>query len=371
MKSFLRVLDALLPFTDPSRPLWRDILHTLFLCTILYLGPHIRFASFGDLVARLSKQQTHAQERREQEEPDEEARETSVIQEVEVGLQEELPQNDLANYEAPGPLENGADVNHPEPLDHAPAVQGFNIALDVPQSRRRDPNRIVGAKKAKSLARRDRVRAYNEFLREQGDAQRARDTEGAKEREEAAAMERERRRAVEERIRAEEARERAERKEREAKLREEEEAKRRELMRLVGEVLERGTPVKLHVVAKMVGRETIWVEGVIKREGLLGMKDINGQKVLTMITKTGYLVQVDEVLMQRTYSEVDGSKVSHDDETCALERIRSHLEEIMQLRMGATSDSGSGQIPRPEDFTVETTNTSTRSDALVDDFNRG
>jgi hypothetical protein len=36
----------------------------------------------------------------------------------------------------------------------------------------RNPNRIVGAKKTKSLARRDRIRAYNEYMRQQGEAER-------------------------------------------------------------------------------------------------------------------------------------------------------------------------------------------------------
>jgi len=324
MTSFLRALNAFLPFTDPSRPLWRDVLHTLLLCIVLYLGPHIRFTSIRDLVACLNKQQAHTQAHREQEESNEQVRDAGVVAQD----NGELPQNDPANLRAPEALENEANA-----LDNTPAPQAFDIAPNVPQPRRRDPNRIVGAKKAKSLARRDRVRAYNEFLREQGDAQRARDAEGAKEREEVAARERERRRAVEERIQAEKARERAERKEREAEIREEEEAKRRELMRLVGETLERGTPMNLHTVAKMVGRERVWVENVIKREGLLGMKNINGQKVLAMITKNGYLVQVDEALIQTTYHEVDGSKFPDDDDTIVLERIRNHLEEIMQLRM--------------------------------------
>jgi hypothetical protein len=262
----------------------------------------------------------------EQEESNEQARDAAVVAQDE----SEFLQNDLANYEA---LENEANANPHQPLDNVLAAQAFDIPPNIPRPHRRDPNRIIGAKKAKSLARRDRVRAYNEFLREQGDVQRAKDAEGAKEREEVAARERERRRAVEERIQAEKVRERAERKEMEAEMREEEEAKRRELMRLVGKTLERGTPMNLHTVAKMVGRERVWVESVIKREGLLGMRNIDAQKVLTMITNNGYLVQVDEALMQTTYREVGGSKISDDDDTIVLENIRNRLEEIMQLRM--------------------------------------
>jgi len=328
MTSFLRALNAFLPFTDPSRPLWRDVLHTLLLCTVLYLGPHIRFTSTRDLVALLNKQQPRTQVHREQEESNEQARNAGVVAQEEA----EPPQNDLANHRAPETLENEANANPHQPLDNAPSAESFNIDPNVARPPRRDPNRIVGAKKAKSLARRDRVRAYNEFLREQGDAQRAKDAEGAKEREEVAARERDRRRAVEERIQAEKVRERAERKEREVQMREEEEAKRREVIRLVGKTLERGTPMNLHTVAKMVERESIWVESVIKREGLLGMSNIDGQKVLIMITKNGYLAQVDEALMQTTYREVGGSNIS-DEDTIVLENIRNRLEEIMQLRM--------------------------------------
>lgn len=331
MASFLRALNILLPFTDPSRPLWRDVLHALLLCTILYLGPHIRIARIGDLVAWLNKQQTHAQEHRGHEESNERIRDAGVVAQDEA----EPLQDDPANHEVVEAVENEASDNFRDRLDNPPTAQAFNIAPNVPQPRRRDPNRIVGSKKAKSLARRDRVRAYNEFLREQGDAQRAKDAEGSKEREEVAARERDRRKAVEERIQADKAKERAERKEREAEMREEEEAKRRKLMRLVGEMLERGTPVKLHTAAKMVGKDRGWVEGVIKREGLLGMKDIDGQKVLTMFTKNGYLVQVDEALMQKTYREVDSTKFSDDDDSNILERIRNRLEEIMQFRMSS------------------------------------
>lgn len=41
-----------------------------------------------------------------------------------------------------------------------------------PSSSSRNANRIVGAKKTKSLARRDRIRAYNEYMRQQGEAER-------------------------------------------------------------------------------------------------------------------------------------------------------------------------------------------------------
>jgi hypothetical protein len=319
MTSFLRALNAFLPFTDPSRPLWRDVLHTLLLCTILYLGPHIR-----DLVAWFNKQQARTQE---QEESNEQVHDAGVVVQGEANHQQDDPTNHVATE---------AFENEVNALDDAPPAQAFNIPQTPPQPRRRDPNRIVGAKKARSIAQRDRVRAYNEFLREQGDAQRARDAEGAKEREEFAAKERERRRAVEEKIQAEKVRERAEKREREAEIREVEEAKRKELMRLVEETLERATPMNLHTAAKMFGRERVWVESVIKREGLLGMKNIDGQKLLTMITNNGYLVQVDEALMKTTYREMDGSTFSDDEDTIILEHIMNRLEEIMQIRMKST-----------------------------------
>src|SRR5205823_4972601 len=76
--------------------------------------------------------------------------------------------------------------------------------------RLRDPSRPIGKKKAASLARRERVRAYHEFVREQADQQRALDASTAAAREAALEAERARRKAVEREI-AERERERRER----------------------------------------------------------------------------------------------------------------------------------------------------------------
>lgn len=69
---------------------------------------------------------------------------------------------------------NGVPVEGPGGVARPPNHMEINPPPAATQegSSRGSRNRKVGAKKAKSLARRDRVRAYNEYLRQQGAAER-------------------------------------------------------------------------------------------------------------------------------------------------------------------------------------------------------
>jgi hypothetical protein len=52
MASLFHAFNALLPFTNPSTPLWRDIIHTLVLCTALYLAPNVDWQKVFDSFRR-------------------------------------------------------------------------------------------------------------------------------------------------------------------------------------------------------------------------------------------------------------------------------------------------------------------------------
>jgi hypothetical protein len=226
--------------------------------------------------------------------------------------------------------DDGPHQNVPANPDAAPAAAaGFGIAgpAQPPPARARDPNRPVSTKKAKSLARRDRIRAYNEFLREQGDTQRAQEASTAEQRGKEQAEERARRRKVEAEIEERERKMRESRKEREMLARKEEAQKIIETARLVSESLDSSGMIELAEVVKLVDRDVAWVEAVVKKEGILGLKSENGTKVLTLLTGRGWIVRVDETSMKALYqaaSAHNGSasgKIGWSELGIMLERI--------------------------------------------------
>lgn len=169
--------------------------------------------------------------------------------------------------------------------------------------RRRDQNRDVGAKKAKSLARRNQQRAYNEFLREQGEAERAEWARDAKEREEEARAERERRAVAEAKIQERERRAREERKTREEMERKSEIEACRKAVVLVTDALEEGGAISVDEVAKSAGKNKAWVQKLAAVEGILGTKDVDGKKQVTILTARGWIVRIDQDLMSDVYSK--------------------------------------------------------------------
>ncbi|KAI5818503.1 hypothetical protein BZA77DRAFT_224772, partial [Pyronema omphalodes] len=126
------------------------------------------------------------------------------------------------------------------------------------------PPKKLGAKKLKSLERRDRQRAYHEWLRSRSELQNASlATREAEDREIAA--ENARRRGIEEeRILARKEKEREERVIlEERRMREEREAVGRVIDGIKGK-----KAVELEILGKRVKRDREWVEGVLRREVL-------------------------------------------------------------------------------------------------------
>ena len=284
----LASFNRLLPFATPGTPVIQDLLHLAAICTLLYYAPQIQDLlqqrrnrpsasanSTGDHVPANDDQQAiHELDDRELQGEDEPLDQ----QQPQLDVPFEQEQNDEQHPQA-----GDVEIGQPGPA-HLP-----NAATQ----------RNVGAKKAKSLARRDQRRAYHEFMRSQGDAQRTRDAEGAAEREAAISAEQERRKAVAAELDTKKAREREERKARDEQDRKEE-LKRRELaVSMVKQQLAAHNMCDLFRVAKQIGGDVDdqWVERMLDAAGVLGRKG----DVVTMVTSTGWVARVSASQMANLY----------------------------------------------------------------------
>lgn len=182
------------------------------------------------------------------------------------------------------------DVGHDSEDGHdpteGPANAPGNPAAPGP-SHRMPRIRNIGTKKARSLALRDRRRAYNEFMHSQT-AARAEAEAAARAEADERAFENARARALaEEEITAKRERERAqrlddERREKAAERRDTDTVKRMLLGSAPGRALQIAT------VAEKVGRRAEWVEAVARREGCVGWR---GDRI-GVLTATGWWVDV-------------------------------------------------------------------------------
>jgi len=257
MAGFNYLLSRLIPFADPTRPILYDILYSAAICSFLYLAPQIDF----------SRLRQNIQTTLHDQHPTTLPRLWTAVRASFNPLPHHIPTNippnrapDLDAVAAADPPDDPAEdapdapndhLPHLPPLadllEHAPRLRDLpplppGAAADQDQDiaaliadleaadthapgpaaqqqqqprRQRDPNRVVGAKKAKSLARRDQRRSYNEFMRQQGNLQRARERRLEEvEREEQRGV-REERERVEREIEERKERERRERRERE------------------------------------------------------------------------------------------------------------------------------------------------------------
>lgn len=311
MSGILKAVNTLLPFTDSTTPIWREVLHTVVLCTLLYFAPQVPWQRLIDF-ARGRAAVEHEGGRQ---------RETDPL----VGYQQDLNDDTEAGVQD---VNEDQDEDEEDPqegrqapfnLDPAQALgleeddnggEGPADPLQQNQPRPRDPSRVVGAKKAKSIARRDRVRAYNEFLRQQGEAQRAQDAEGAQEREAELNAERIRREKAERKIEEAKIKERAKRKEQLEAERVKEESDRRKVRQTVSSAFNEGrNAISLQSLAEEVKRSTEWVADLLKREGMLGKKTGSSSgrptTTLTMITQSGWLVRIDEKIMRNIYARAE------------------------------------------------------------------
>lgn len=330
MFAVLNRLNRLLPFATPGTPILQDLLHLAALCTVLYYAPQIQSYVQARMKTDGTQNDHRANDNRQHEEAldhDSTAEEPrrvpqpAAVEDDEDDLEQEddLPEEpnqplfpgDGAQDEGAGPADDFAGPAGPRPTPST---------------------RTVGAKKAKSLARKDQRRAYHEFQRSQGEAQRARDAEGAAQREAQLASERARRAALEAEVEAKRAKEREEKKERELRAqREELERRERAVAEVRREVRERGM-CDTAAVAKRIGggADWPWVAGLIKASGLLRESRDGGKMVL--MTDSGWVVEVGREDMEAVYSNVLQGARADDTGRVPHTALGSVLEDAIRKR---------------------------------------
>lgn len=309
------LLNLLLPFTKPGTPLAQDLIHTAVLCGTLYYAPQIAewYSS--------TRHHQHQHQHQPTIDDDNTLQNTSIHQHPidappipperphhpDPPLDERLvlqpsdsETSDSDSDIAPPPL-----APTPPHLPHIP--QQVNPGPEHP--RPTPANRTVGAKKAKSLARKDQRRAYHEFHRQEAELRRLREAEGAEEREREAAAERERRRVIEAEIAGKEREERVRRKEELAREIEEENARRERVVESVRrEVRQRGC-MDLLAAARGEGKDRMWVLKLVKASGVVqqleGQGEVGETKRKVLITGDGWLVRLDEEVMAQAYRDAE------------------------------------------------------------------
>ncbi|GAB7344127.1 hypothetical protein MBLNU457_2025t1 [Dothideomycetes sp. NU457] len=311
--SFLtRLINRLLPFATPGTPLIQDLLHLAALCSALYFAPQIQAYYQRNIAHRDSNQQQNQA-------ANEPVAVDNTQQQQDPAPQEQPPQPEPQHDHQ---QEQAAqDVNEAGPADGAPGPAN---------PRPRDiAAREVGKKKAASLARRDQRRAYHEFQRQQGEQQRARDAEGAAEREAELARERERRAQTEAELREREAREREERRAREAEAREREVRRREGAARIVREGLAQRGMVRLAEVQESVGGvDEAWVESIVRASGVLGERDGS----ITSLTGGGWVVRVSREDMDECYRRLLETDAGEADGKISSKEIGGMLETVIRER---------------------------------------
>lgn len=327
MVSIFGFLNRLLPFATPGTPLIQDLLHLGVICAALYFAPQIQ--------EWVNRSGTAAPGSGQVDRPH--AHESEVTGEL--NGEAAVPQGEP---EANGFLHDGEEDNDDDVDDEAEMAEGpdhqhhrqgdndfLNDAQPGPAHDMDIPNeRNVGAKKAKSLAKKDQRRAYNEFMRSQGEAQRAKDAEGAAEREAVLAAEKQRRLAAEAALETKKAKEREQKREAERREREEEFRRRDTAVSLVRDALEERQMCDLFKVAEQVGGDVDdeWVERVLNASGLLGTKG----NVLTMITSTGWAIRVSGTDVNRLYGQAVHSELGDSDGFVSFEKLAEALQSQLE-----------------------------------------
>ncbi|KAJ4376606.1 hypothetical protein N0V86_006720 [Didymella sp. IMI 355093] len=325
----ITLLNFLLPFTKPGTPIVQDLIHTAVLCGTLYFAPQIaewyNTRQLGNTTGQGQGQGQGHDEVQDQVQdvqhaaPDDAQRGPGdVPAHHQPAFQPQIEDDPEPAFAQPGPLE--------------PAQPRTPRRTPPPRRTRRRPrrasaphaaNRAIGAKKAKSLARKDQRRAYHEFHRQEAELRRLQEAEGRDEREAALAAEKARRAAAEAEIRDAERKERERVKEEREREAEEEQRRRERVVELVRLRLDERGAVDLAEAAYTEGKDQVWVERLVRASGVLSQGRA-GEKVL--ITSRGWLVRVDREIMEMAYKEAEEvgdrceGKLGFDDFGDMLER---------------------------------------------------
>lgn len=316
MASLVQVFNRLLPFATPGTPLLQDLVHLAAVCALLYFAPQLQ--------ERLRRR-------------DNAEAEGSLAPLDDSTLDEVGQDRDNLNIDEDVPLPAG-DEEEDDAADLPDDIDDEGDHNDDPTEGQAGPAqrpdlpaaRDVGAKKARSIARRDQRRAYHEFQRSQGEAQRALDAEGAKEREAALTAERERRKAVEAAIEVKKVKDREERREKDRRDRAAEMQRRDSAVEIVKEALRAGSACDLWKVAEVVGgdADADWVERLLKATGFLGMKD----GVLTTVTAKGWVVRVGADDMKNVYTMAIQQDAGNHDGEVSYDVLGGLLEKVLRVK---------------------------------------
>ncbi|KAH0543258.1 hypothetical protein FGG08_002422 [Glutinoglossum americanum] len=328
------MLNRLLPFTRPGTPLIQDILHSVVLASIIYFAP------------RILEKQLERDTRREAIPPQD--KETVLENEV-TGAEQRLEGSD-AEAEGHQDLEGHEDIQY-YPTDSDTADNAIDHANPPPQAHPQQPTdtadtattdataprtRTIGKKKAKSLARKDQTRAYHEFQRQQGEAQRARDREIEASLAASLAEEKHRRALLEQDLQEKRRQERQSKRDQDRSRREQDAERKARAISLVHQGLRSHGYVRISELVKTVGGggddgiDSTWVERLVRAEGMLGLQTSGSSEstdALTMLTSTGYIVLVTNTDLQEAYQRALNLPSGSDDGKVSYEAVGRVLEE--------------------------------------------
>lgn len=208
--------------------------------------------------------------------------------------------------------------------------------------------RNVGKKKAKSLARKDERRAYHEFMRSQGDAQRAQEREEAAAEEQYLAEERRRRAKVEAKLEEKNRGLREQRKQEERKAWEDDMARRKTAVNLVRESFETLGWANLNEIAEDVGGgvDRAWVEKLCRVEGVIQDRE----DAVRVVTSTGFVAEVSKVQMRETCERVAAKKGDTKDvPEISWKELAEALDDVVRPQSSlATARTRRAARPKPQ-----------------------
>ncbi|KAH7128423.1 hypothetical protein B0J11DRAFT_270515 [Dendryphion nanum] len=326
-----RLLNLLLPFTDKSTPLYQDLIHTAILCGTLYFAPQL---------VDLYNHHTHQHPTR----PNDLTNADSTTDDPNTDLPVDhnfvlQPDEDEEPAEPPPlvptpPPGNAAPAVHFAPQNHPGWENNAENEVDPENNRPRPThaNRVIGPKKAKSLARKDERRAYHEFHRNEAELRRLREAEGKEEREAALAAEKARRAEVEREIQERERAERERKKEEDRRDQEEERTRRERVVDDVRQGIAGKGAVDMVDLAYREGKDRLWVERLVRASGLLSQSAATERHLL--ITENGWVVRIDDELMKEAYSAA-ASFGDANKGRVSLQEFGIILEKAVRLRAGA------------------------------------
>lgn len=365
--SIQSAVNAVTPFARPATPLWLDLTHATVLFAVLFYAPTI-FSSDRDgssplgLISRRWRQARLGGTDTEQSGVDVSDGPQALVEGAAGGDPSAYEFDDFDDFddddddtasdndedgedgEGPGhdglpavPLhETGANVNMNQNMnfndDNDGDLPGMNGTNGVNGANHAHYNtRAVGTKKARSLARRERQRAYHEYLRHMSDLQRAREESVREattaEREESAKRREAARVAFDEKVKLS----RLDKRQREERDRADVDAVVsyvRQRLSKKGKIDADGDAIETAVPAVSFGdivddlvphRDEAWVEQTVRRSGIVGPTVVVDDKTgvstvreIVYIVRSGWVVKIDRPTMDRFYRGLEAAAADRE-----------------------------------------------------------